>query len=295
MTSQRLMMVLAQLGGIASRPDLTEHASRRVIARAVKSGDIVRVGHGRYALPGLDDARAAATRLRAVASHRSAALGHGWAVRANPPHPELIVPTNRNVDPSRRRGVDVRWRDVEPHDVIDGWITGALRTVVDCARDLPLTEALSVADSALRVGDVTNEEIQGTIASLPRFGSKQARVVLEAASALPANPFESSLRALTLEAVGALFEPQPTIVLPNGVEVHPDLGCRPLRIVLEADSHEFHTSRTQIRRDCWRYNEYVLADWLPLRFAWDHVMHEEAWVRDVVVRGVERRRREFAA
>lgn len=289
------MLLVAQHGGVITRAELVRHVTRRAIARALESGALIRVGRGRFSIPGLDGARAAAMERCAVVSHRSAALAHRWPVRSQPARPEMVVPPNRNVPARRRRSVDLRWRDVDRDDVIDGWLTGARRTVVDCARDLPMTEALSVADSALRSGDVTRDELRDAAAALPRFGSKRAGLVLEAASALPANPFESSLRALTIQAVGALFEPQPVIVLLNGVEAHPDLGCRSLRMVIEADSHEFHTSRSQIRRDCWRYNEFLLASWLPLRFAWDHVMHEEHWVRDVVIRGVDRRRREFAA
>lgn len=295
MDHSRLVMIVAQYGGVISRANLSRHLSRRQIALALSTGALIRVGRGTYALPGLDDARIAAIRLSGVVSHRSAALAHGWPVRSQPARPELIVPSKRKVVPARRRGVDLRWRDLDPTDLVDGWVTGALRTVVDCARDLSLPEALSVADSALRSGAVTVAELHAAGCELPRAGRKQARLVLEAASALPANPFESSLRALVLDAVGPLFEPQPTITLRGGVEVHPDLGCRSLRIALEADSHEFHTSRSQIRRDCWRYDEFTLAGWLPLRFAWDHVMHQEEWVRDVVTRGVELRRAGFAA
>lgn len=289
------MMVLAQHGGVITRGDLSEQVSRRAITRALAAGELARLGRGRFSLPGLDETRTRAEQHRAVASHRSAALVHRWPVRSQPLRPELIVPTSRKVPASRRRGVDLRWREVCPTDVIDGWVTGALRTVVDCARDLPLAEALSVADSALRLGDVTADELRGAAACLPRYGRKRAQLVLTQASALAANPFESSLRAITIEAVGPIFEPQMLIVLPHGIELHPDLGCRALRMALEADSHEFHTSRQQIRRDCWRYNEYVLADWLPLRFAWDHVMHQEDWIRDVILRGAQQRRGGSAA
>ena len=53
----------------------------------------------------------------------------------------------------------VTWRRLDAQDVVDGWVTGPLRTVLDCAAALPFDEALSVADSALRAGDVTASEL----------------------------------------------------------------------------------------------------------------------------------------
>ena len=42
-----------------------------------------------------------------------------------------------------------------PRSDVEGWATSKVRTVLDCAAELPFDEALAVADSALRHGDVT--------------------------------------------------------------------------------------------------------------------------------------------
>ena len=286
---ERVVLALAQCGGWATRAQLRAHVTERQIDRAVHAGLLQRVGRGRYTLAGFDITRAAAVELAAVISHRSAALARGWSVRSEPRRPELIVPRSRKVVPVRRRGRDVRWRDLPGCDVEDGLLTTPVRTVVDCARDLPLTEALAVADSAIRSGAVTAEELVERVPSLLRSRSTTAELVLRQASGLAANPFESALRALTVQAVGPVFTPQVEIWV-DGVTVRPDLVSEALRIVVEADSHEFHTSRAQLVRDCWRYDELTLAGWLVLRFSWDHVMFEEDWVRQVVWRATCSRR-----
>ncbi|KRC87519.1 hypothetical protein ASE25_17500 [Terrabacter sp. Root85] len=61
------------------------------------------------------------------------------------------------------------------------------------------------------------------------------------------------------------------------------LADEDLRIVLEADSHEFHSERKAFDRDCRRYNGLVTRDWLVLRFTWEQVMFEP----DVVRRAIE--------
>jgi very-short-patch-repair endonuclease len=39
-----------------------------------------------------------------------------------------------------------------------------------------------------------------------------------------------------------------------------------------------------LKRDCERYNAFVLDGWLVIRFAWEHVMFEPQYV-DRVLRG----------
>ncbi|WP_170165751.1 hypothetical protein [Terracoccus luteus] len=47
----------------------------------------------------------------------------------------------------------------------------------------------------------------------------------------------------------------------GGTTIRPDLVDEQLRIVVECDSAEFHTSGRAIDKDCWRYTEPALARW----------------------------------
>lgn len=248
----------------------------------------MRAAHGRYCLPNLDQAMMAAVRLNGVIGHRSAALAHGWELRRPPPEPEIIVPRHRDILQAKRQGVAVRWRAVSAAE-LEARVTPPLRTVLDVARDLPLEEALPIADSARRAGAISPREMRGAIAGLPRTGRSRAETVLLNASAAPANAFESTLRAHCIEAVGPLMVPQVSLEL-AGLRVRPDLVCRGLRLVIEADSFAFHTERHQLVKDCWRYNEFALDGWLVLRFTWDQVMFSREWVIQVVRRAVAMQR-----
>ena len=116
------------------------------------------------------------------------------------------------------------------------------------------------------------------------------RHVASLADGRAANPFESALRALCLAVDGLEVVPQVEIYDPHFLG-RPDLvDCR-LRIVIEADSFEWHGTREALVRDARRYNALVAAGWLVLRFTWDDVMHRPDLVA-VTLRGAVKRRTE---
>ena len=110
--------------------------------------------------------------------------------------------------------------------------------------------------------------------------------MVAAARADAANPFESVLRSIASSVPGLRVEPQRLITLGTGW-VRPDLVDEDLRIVLEADSFEWHGSRAALARDARRYNHLVAAGWLVLRFTWEEVMFDPDGVRKVLVAVVE--------
>lgn len=268
---------LDRCGGVGSAGELLLWTTRRQLRRAVKAGAIVRLSRGRYVLPSTGAARSLATELTGVVCLRSAASVHGWALKIPAPEPEIAVRPNRNVSGGRWDGVRVCWLNLADDEVVDG-VTTPLRTVIDCARRLPFDEALAVADSALRSGKLTREQLEEV--GVRGAGADAVRRVLRHADARAANPFESVLRALCLEA-GLAVQPQHPIQHPEGV-IHPDLVCVTLGLVLEAESWTFHATRKAFKRDCARYNLLVLQGWLVLRFSWEHVMLDQAYVRWVL-------------
>ena len=268
---------LDRLGGTSAAGALLELTSRRRLQRAVRSGEVHRPSRGRYCLPTAGDAVRAATRLTAVVGLRGAAAAHGWELAHQPAVPEVVVRRGRKLSADQRQGVVVHWANLADDQVVDG-VTTPLRTILDCARHLPFAEALAVADSALRHGSVTPEDLASL--DVRGAGADAVRRVLRHADARAANPFESTLRALCLEA-GLAVEPQLAIDLGTGT-VHPDLVCVTRRLVLEADSWTFHAARAAHRRDCARYNLLTIHGWSVLRFTWEQVMHDQAYVRWVL-------------
>jgi very-short-patch-repair endonuclease len=101
------------------------------------------------------------------------------------------------------------------------------------------------------------------------------------------------MRAIALDVRGLRVTPQLVIETPR-LAARPDLVDPDRRIVLEADSHTWHSSRAALRRDCSRYDALVLAGWIVLRFTWEQVMFEPDEVRtclEDVVRLTDRQAR----
>ena len=283
--NRTLRRLLAVSGGVGARKPLVESVGKRALRSAVATGIVVRVGRGRYALPDLDYSVTEAARLSATVSHRSAALRHAWSVATAPEQPELTVPRKRHLGSARRGEVALRWRDL-PAAAVDRTsgvpVTTPAQTVIDCARDLPWSEALAVADSALRSGTVSRDQLRQAAEAVRTTGRARVLRVVEAADARAANAFESVLRSIALDVPGLHVEPQLRID-ERGLRITPDLVDRERRLVIEAESWAFHGHRKALHADCGRYNALVVRGWTVLRFSWEHVMLEPGYVREVLL------------
>ena len=267
--------MLLESGGIAPHSVLVQAVPRHEIRVAVAEGRIVRIGRGRYSLPDADEHRSAAARLSACLMLLSAARHWEWPVKLPPVKPQLLVPRGRNVSAGRRARVELRWGEVSRGELEAG-VTTKVRTVLDCARLLPFDVALAVVDSALRDG-VTKTALLLACKRLPRNGRARAYRVVELGDPGAANPFESVLRAIVIE-MGAPFVPQVWI----GNIGRADLADPERKVVLEADSFEFHADAAALNSDMERYNAFLCEGHVVVRFGWRHVMFEQDYVRQVV-------------
>lgn len=281
---------LVRLGGIATRRAIRRLASAGSLRKAVEDGLVIRDGRGRYSLRSADEALHAANALAGTASHLSAAQLWGWELKAPPDRPHVTVPRNRRIDPGRRRAAHVHWADLAPDDRRSPGLTSPLRTLTDCLTTCPFDVALAVADSALRHETVSAGSLVAAANGLRGPGSGAARRVARLADGRAANPFESVLRATVTDIPGLCLVPQSWITEAD-FQVRPDLVDADLRLVLEADSHTWHSSREALRRDCRRYNALVLRGWTVLRFTWEDVMFQADDVRADVARFVEHAQR----
>jgi very-short-patch-repair endonuclease len=280
--------VLRMLGGHARTEQLRERVTRAQLTEAVRREDVVRIGRGRYVLPDLPPARQAAARAHGVLSHATAAQIWGLAQMFPPAEVHISVPPGSRPQPVD--GVRHHWCTLPPDEVVDG-VTTPLRTVLDCAVTMPFREALAIADSCLRTDLVGEGELLAEAVRRLGPGTIGCRQVAATANGDAANPFESALRAIVLEADLPGFVPQVEIVT-AGARARVDLADPELMLVIEGDSFGYHASRASFSRDCRRYDELVRAGWTVLRFTWEQVMFESAWVaavvtdvRDVLLRG----------
>ncbi|WP_207206712.1 DUF559 domain-containing protein [Nocardioides ganghwensis] len=277
------------LGGVASRRTLVAITSRQALDQALRSGELVRVNRGRYAVPTVHASTELALKVSGYVCLVSAALAHGWKVKVVPERPQIAVPKDRRLDAARRAEMHLSWIDLQDEHV-EGVCTTAAKTLEMCGRRLPFDEALTIADSALRDG-FPRQELDALAREARGPGAARLRRVAAHADGRADNPFESVLRATALDVPGLDVEPQVRIRGDLGLVVRSDLVDRRLRIVLEADSFEWHGDRAALRRDARRYDLLVANGWVVLRFAWEDVMHDREWVRSVLVATVMRTER----
>jgi very-short-patch-repair endonuclease len=284
---------VARLGGVCTWRELRGAVPWRRIGEAVESGEVVRLRRGLYGLGSADDAVAVARRLTGILSHRSAALHWGWKVKTAPRLPEITLARHRRLPVDGRDAATLHWRTL-PREQVRAHVTTPVRTVVDCCLDLPFDEALSVFDSALRSG-LHRRDVLALAVNLGPRHRKKVLAVARHADGRAANPFESVLRAIAIGVQGLAVQPQVRLRYED-LYARVDLADEALRVVIEADSHEFHAERRAFDRDCRRYDELAVRDWLVLRFTWEQVMFEPDWVTSVLVRAValQRARRSTA-
>jgi len=279
MTENTVVEALTMLGGIASTDELLALTSRRRIRAATAAGQIVRLGRSRFALPDAEEARVAAARLGGVVSHLSAAQHWGWKVKLPPGKPTITVSRNRH--DLAADDVELHWANLPASAVREG-VTSPVQTVIDCARTYPFDVALCVVDSALRAG-VPHDELMRAAQASPRTGRKRAIEVVGAADIRAANPFETALRAITRTVPGLHVEPQQWV----GDVGRADLMDHRLRLVIEAESFEFHADSDSFGRDVRRYTGFARLGYTVVRFTWKEVMFDPDYVRAVLIDLVE--------
>ncbi|MFC5380345.1 hypothetical protein [Aquipuribacter nitratireducens] len=266
--------VVAALG-TATYPELMEHVSRRSLRTALSRGEVVRVRRGRYALPSATGGVRRALELGGALSGLSAAEHHGWGVLHRSSGTEVTVPpTASRLVPG---GATLRWGRLSSHERRDG-VTDPLRTVLDCARTLPVPDALAVADSALRRGDVRRRDLRRAVEELAGRRSGRARLVLTHASSRAANAFESGLRGWCLVAGRRSLQPQVEIRSRHGDVAVVDLADVDAGVVLEADGYDTHGTRRAFALDLARHDWLQTDGWATRRFAWTHVMFDGRFV-----------------
>lgn len=266
------------LGGVAARSAVIALSSRRRLRTALTNGTVLRVpGRDLVSLPPDHAAQAVAIAVGGIVSHTSAARSYGWAVLELPELPIVTIGPRVEAPEDAKKAAEIVVRRV-PRCELDGLRTTPVRTVLDCARDLSFAAALTVADSALRAGAVTHDELLAAVDRVPRRQRERVRHLVAHADGRSANPFESELRAHCIE-VGLDVVTQWQIKA-DGLTLHPDLANPELGIAVEAESWAHHgEKREDFVNDIVRYNALTNAGWMVLRFTWEQVRFNPRYVR----------------
>ena len=258
------------LGGAARWQELIAHGVERAgIDAACRGQVLVRCGRGVVCLPGAQDApQTVAVRFGAVLSCGAAADHHGLELFG----PHRLHLTRSSPLPTRhptRVALHIR-RTVQT----DSRATNLRQTLLDCARCLPLEQAVSVLDSALRQGRVEPEEL---VALVPRSGPYVAKVaeVVGLTDPLAQSVLESGARVLLVTADLGPVTSQVQFERVGWVDL---VVCGWL--VIEVDGFAVH--RERFNEDRRRDAELSRLGYVVLRFTYEDVLRRPGWVLEVV-------------
>jgi very-short-patch-repair endonuclease len=284
-------LAAGQLGVVARRQLIAAGLTESMILRRTRSGRLVQLHRGVYAV-GHRHLRREAWWLAAVLavpgsvlSHRDAAGLHG--IRSANHTMTDVTTTSRATD---HRGIRVhRTRVLDAADVtkLDGIPTTTLaRTLVDLAGIVPrdhLFKALREAESRRTLDVRAIEDALHRTRSRRGKGHQALREALAEYRQLGATTTRSTLEDafLSLLRRHGLPTPQTNIVI-EGMEV--DAAWRERRLVVELDGWGSHGTRHAFEHDRERDAALAAAGWRTVRFTHRQVMQRPDHVVEVLRR-----------
>jgi hypothetical protein len=215
----------------------------------------------------------------AVARHRSAAFALGWDLLDPVVEPELYLPrTHGTTDVA---GARVRRADLGEHEVITVGVlpvTTAPRTAIDLAgadTETGELEAVAALDSALRLGQVTLDELRSALRSrgrMPRSTCVAAQQVLDLLDTSSGSAPESVARVHFRRAGLDMPCCQYVVQADGRFLARVDFAWPEARLVVEVDGFAWHGSKAAFQRDSARQRRLQRAGWTVLRFTAEDVL-----------------------
>ncbi|WP_080605243.1 type IV toxin-antitoxin system AbiEi family antitoxin domain-containing protein [Mycobacterium canetti] len=244
--------VIAANGGLATTQQLLGVTTRKRLAGHVKTGKLIRVCHGVYALHPPDVlGKLAALDLLArepiVACLGTAASLYGFDTE-NTSRVHILDPGVR-MRPSA--GLMVHQRIGAPLRRVEGRLaTAPAWTVIEVARMLRRPRALATLDAALHIGACTRGELAAAIREHKgRRGIVKVRELIGYADGRAESPMESEARLVFIDAKLPMPELQYTIMDRYGRPWRVDFAWPQAFVVAEYDSVEWHVGREALLHD----------------------------------------------
>lgn len=261
---------MGELRGVARASELHRRGvSRRALAHAVASGELVTVGRGAYALPDAQPPLVRAVRHRASVTCASALQLYGWDLLDKPVRPHLS-------SPRRQASGGCVWH----RGALGPRLADELTAAAVAVRCLPGAQALVVADQVLRRGwDRTD------LASRVRVrGSAAATWAVSHADGRAESVLESALRWALLTAGVSDLSLQVQIPGVGRVDMVAE-GW----LVVEADGWGTHGTRAAFEEDRRRVTVAMCAGLPTVRVTWADAVFDPGGVgravREVLARG----------
>ncbi len=181
-------------------------------------------------------------------------------------------------------------RDVVLHEGVP--ITAAARTVLDCARSLPLRGGVAIADAAAAAGLLRDRDVRRVLAQMKGWkGVGRARTVLTLIDPAAESPGESAAR-VTMHQLGFRTRSQVVISDDSGFLGRVDFLIVDTQVVVEFDGQgKYGVGSEESHEKFWkeklRHDAIVAAGYEVVRVTWSD-LNEPARLRLLLGRAIER-------
>jgi very-short-patch-repair endonuclease len=238
------------------------------IGRAVAQEGVHRVRRSWLVAEGCDPRREAAARISGRVTCVTAAAMRGLWTQD---HAEIHVAVGGGASRFDATGLRVHWAQGPApagHADVDDHILNVLFHVARCR---PRSEGLMIWESAIRRG-LTDADTLRRVA----WRSERARVLASVATQLSDSGIETRFVDL-LRSAGI------TVRLQVWIDGHPVDGLIGDRLVVRLDGFSHHRSARDRRRDLRADGRLVLRGYAELRFDYEQILFEPAYVLDTVL------------
>ncbi len=287
--------------GVVSLDDLAGLGlSASAIRSRVGSGRLQRVHRGVFAVGPVALTRRGRFMAAVLACSPSAALGYRCACELRellPRRGQLIDVITQNRRARRRDGIRVHTSaTLAPHDVtlVDNIpCTSLARTLLDIAEDGPRRDVERALDRAEQQEILDMRAIDDVLErSNGRRGAKLLRAVLaeyRVGSTLTRSELEEAFIVICRAAGLPPDAVNAWIAFPDGGGAEADFLWRDQRLIVEVDGRSVHATRRAFQSDRRRDQRLMLLGWRVVRFTWQQVKFEPAYVA-TTLRGLLGRR-----
>lgn len=248
-------------------------------------------------------ARAALRRFDATAvlSHQTAAVMWGLPARTTSLDRVRLSRIGRLSTPEVRRpgvvmsGSSLSRRDVVAHEGVR--VTSSVRTVLDCARTLPIRAGVSIADAAAASGLLPEADVRRILSEMKGWkGVGRARHVLALVDPAAESPGESSARVV-LRGLGHRVTSQFEIRDGGNFVARVDFLVEDTRVVVEFDGRgKYGMGSGDVDAEFWaekrRHDAIVAAGYEVVRLTWEDLADPRE-VDRLVTRARERSRQRY--
>lgn len=264
-------------GGVATTAQLLAVLTRSQLDTRIGSGQLVKVWPGVYSRSEPDTL----IRLRGVdlRAGQQVPICLGTAAAAYGFDTEDVADLHiLNPDGHQLRNSDglfVHRRDGAPITEVDGRLaTTPAWTAVEVARSLRRPRALATLDAALRSGTCDVRQLRAAVSRQSgRRGIVMMRELIPFARPEAESPMESEARLVMIDGGVPPDALQYEIVDRNGQTWRVDFAWPDLRVAVEYDGFDWHSSQESFRRDRQKRAALQEVGWVVLSIVFDDVRH----------------------